>query len=103
MVLIISLRCSRFSCFGPGSKKWCHDDRSRASSVPVTYWWPVVALAMEVSAAGGAPQGATEVADAGPGSMIAPGVWCGILWCAASVLAFLGVLPQVMRLQPSGP
>jgi hypothetical protein len=34
--------------------------------------------------------------------VIAPGVCCRIRWCAAPVLVFLGVLPQVMRLQPPG-
>jgi hypothetical protein len=68
MVLIVSLRCSHFSCFGHGSRKQCHDDRSRASLVPITRRCPVVASAMEVPGAGGAPQGATgaKVADAGP-------------------------------------
>jgi hypothetical protein len=32
-----------------------------------------------------------------------PGVCCKIWWCMASVQAFPGVLPQVIRLQPSGP
>jgi hypothetical protein len=56
MVLIVSLCRSLFSCFGNGSKKRYHDDRSHTSSTT------------EVSGAGGAPRGVTgaEVADTGP-------------------------------------
>jgi hypothetical protein len=61
MVLIVNLRCSRFSCFCPEFKKWCHGDRSHASLALVARRWPVVASAMEVSGAGGALQGTTVV------------------------------------------
>jgi hypothetical protein len=68
MVLVVRLCRSRFSYFCPEFKKWCRGDRSRVLLVPVAHRRPVVALAMEVSCARGAPQGAAgvEVADAGP-------------------------------------
>jgi hypothetical protein len=95
MVLIVNLHHSRFVYFGPGSKKWCHDDRSRASTVSVSRHWPVVASAMEVPDAGGTPEGVAgvEAADAGPSSVIAPGACCKIWWCMTLVQAFLGVSP----------
>jgi hypothetical protein len=68
MVLIVSLCHSCFSCFVPRSKKRCHDDKSRASSIPVARWQPVVASAMEVPGGGGTLWGTTnaDVADTGP-------------------------------------
>jgi hypothetical protein len=68
MVLIVSLCCSRLSCFCPEFKNLCRGDSSRDSMVPVTRRQPVVALPTEVVGAGGAPQGADgiEMADASP-------------------------------------
>jgi hypothetical protein len=39
----------------------------------------------------------------GPGWVVEHGVCHRIWWCMAPMLAFLGVLRWVMRLQPSGP
>jgi hypothetical protein len=73
-----------------GSKKWCHDDKSHASSVSVAHWRPVVVSAIEVPGASSAPWGATgaEVADTGPGWVIAPRVCYRIWWrgVSASIL-----------------
>jgi hypothetical protein len=60
---------SRYACAAnfrcmpltPNLKEWCPDDRSLTSLVLVAHWRLVVALATEVSGAGGTPQGTTGV------------------------------------------